>query len=166
MAPTYTSGVVQTDQAEALAQTRGRLVLVESIYHQQPGDPPSAVESRWSRWLTSQEQPYVRRIQATPAWQKIDSGWVGDDCSLLRLSNEEGKNHQFIPTEEEKERVKGLRLEVGIALVEGASGEGDVLPFLSIDPGLCCRFCPTQASSLRIRCLGGPCRCNVAVYPN
>jgi len=65
-----------------------RITVVEMVYFQAPGESPLGVESRYSRALTTDEQPCERRLKATEDWRELDRGWV-DQTSLIVISNNE-----------------------------------------------------------------------------
>src|SRR6185312_8298003 len=89
---------------------RARLGLVCTVYHQQPGNEPISAESRFSRWLESEEQPYLRKLVIGEEWTLLDCGWL-EDVGMLLLRNEEGK-FQVQPTEAERAEVMSRVVEV------------------------------------------------------
>src|SRR3990167_2766898 len=54
-----------------------RIVVVENVYYQKTGEPnATATESRFSHWLVTDEQPYIRKIKVGEEWMPIDRGWI------------------------------------------------------------------------------------------
>ena len=92
----------------------GRLTVVGSVSHQIPGRQPTHTPLRYCSALTTAEQPFIRQGIASKEWRKIETGWIKGAASLLLLSNDEGIFSQKVPTEEERERVNKLTIELGI----------------------------------------------------
>src|SRR6516165_2146294 len=82
----------------------GRVTVVEIVHFISPGAAPISVESRFVRKLSTDEQPYVRRMTVDEKWQKLDLGWLkGSRPSMLVIENHEGQFTQVNPTKEERE---------------------------------------------------------------
>jgi len=137
------------------ASLKARLVVVETVYCQSPGEQPVAVESRFGRALNSQEQPYRRVIKVGESWQPLDHGWV-EEASMLVISNEEGKYLQVVPTEEQRKELETKVVELAFP---GQSG------CWLIPPGDSFRGCPSGLGSLLVRCRKGMSKCVVHVFP-
>ncbi len=143
-------------QQQQIRISKSRIVVVETVYHQQHGGQPTAVESRYAHNLTTDEQVYgPRKIVATEEWKPLDVGWV-KSASLLILSNEEGKGLQVNPTEQQRKDMAARVVELS----------WDPRPFVwLIHPGHSFRGCPSQLKGLIIRCRSGQAECFVTVYP-
>lgn len=142
-------------------QIRSRLTVVESIYHQTTGEQPSAVLTRFSRDLESDEQPYVRRRRkATPEWQPVDYGWV-ESPAMVVIQNDERRllrARATNPTDEE-------RLAAEAKVIELRFADSSHSPVWLILPGETMRGSPSPGASLRVRCLAGEAQYNLFVYP-
>ncbi len=132
---------------------RARLTVVERLGYQQIGARPFALESAFSVWLDSQEEPYSRTFRVAEEWQPLDYGWMAS-ASLLVLRNEEGLFHGVNPTEEVRQQVAARVLELG----RWVAGD-TVTAFASVQPQHSLRFEPLDLSAFRIRC-----RCGAAKY--
>jgi hypothetical protein len=149
---------------------RGRLVVVESVYHQRTGEQPIQVRpSRFERDLATAEQPYIREFRAEADWKPLETGWL-DRAGHLALHNLEGSGLTSIPTPEERQGILARIVELGV-LAEKDSGRrtqwsppAEVVPFAAVRPGESCRLEPVNLSRLRVRCRPGA-RCVLTLLP-
>jgi hypothetical protein len=152
-----------------------RLMVVEMLYHQSIEDQPTAFETRFARWLQTDEQPYVRKAKATEEWQPLDTGWL-QESSMLLISNVEGTVIDRQPSQEEQDALASRILELGLLVSEAApskrtmhSQQGDqqsvVLPFGEIPPGETCRFSPVNLDRILVRCRKRSARYSVTALP-
>src|SRR4051812_22809148 len=82
-----------------------RLVVVESIYHARPDNKTLHLQPGYSKFLTSNEQPYgPRELVARPKWEKINGLWV-ERASLLVLVNQV-KARDLSPQEVEENTIE------------------------------------------------------------
>lgn len=65
----------------------GRVTVIDTIYHQLPGEQPVSIDSRFGYAVTSDERPYVRKFRLGEEWIPVDVGWV-EKISMLVISNE------------------------------------------------------------------------------
>jgi hypothetical protein len=130
-----------------MARLRPRIVVVESAYYQQEPQGPVVVESRFSRWLESDNPPVIRRSNATSEWSTLCWLEPVDSCSLLIIQN--------LESPQSFARCLDIGLHVG----------GVVYSFASLRPGEALRFCPTKLPSLRIRSYGEAARYMAALLP-
>jgi len=136
-----------------------RLTVVEHVYYQATGEDAWEVpNSSYSRFLTTDEQPYVRKLTATEEWTKIDTGWL-TECSTLVIVNEEGGFRSRLPTEEQKEETAKKILEVGFHQHNYDVGWLVVLPQESL------RMCPSHLGKLFIRCQFGTAKFTIYIIP-
>lgn len=141
-----------------------RLTVVETVYHQPAAGPPTATESRFSRPLGSDEQPYSRRLTIPTRWVRLDPGWVGGGCAALALSNEGPvARRTTVPTPEEAAADAALVVTVGVAAdPEGAT----VAPFARVRPGESLRLEPADPGRLMLVCSGeAPARVLLTLIP-
>lgn len=132
-----------------------RIVVLDTVYHQAGTDPPITAESKFSRVLASDEQPYVRRAKIGTEWAPLDTGWI-KEVGLFLLVNEEGRRFMINPTDEEKKAVADKVIEVGLAGMEA---------FCVVHPGESLRLSPTDASVLRFRSRSEGTRFTLSVFP-
>jgi hypothetical protein len=149
---------------------RGRLVVVESVYHQRTGEQPIQVRpSRFERDLATAEQPFVREFRAEADWKPLETGWL-DRAGTLVFHNLEGSGLTAIPTQEEREEILSRVVELGVAEREDTgrrtqwSSPVEVVPFASVRPGESCRLEPVNLFRLRVRCRPGA-RCVLTLLP-
>lgn len=138
----------------------GRVTVVETVHHQLPDAEPATVETRFQRWLESDEQLYRRTLRVGAEWTPIDTGWVESPAVLLLRNDREMFAVQ--PTEEEKTMAAGKVLEIGVRL----DGADAVVPLFAVHPGHSFRAEPLAVKSLRVRCRVGSTKCTVAAVPN
>jgi len=135
-----------------------RLVVVETVYHAPSVDRPVSVDGSFSTWLSSDESPCGPRFSfAGEEWEQIDSGWI-KQASMVSISNVEGKHHQVVPSAEEKVVIASKIIEVAVR-------GGEAHPFL-VRPGQSMRFCPSDLSTLLVRCRAGRAKFNITIFPS
>jgi hypothetical protein len=128
-----------TTPAKSLAS---RLVVIERVYHQRPGQQPITTQSRFSRTLESSEQQYVREVTVTEEWTPIDTGWI-KSAGMLHLSNDE------------RDAAKVVQVTV----------QGSNIPAWLVIPGESLRGMPADAGRLMVRCQRGTARCTLTLIP-
>lgn len=138
---------------------RGRLTVVETIYHQAPGESPREVPSRYSRWLDSEESLYQRTMRVGEEWTPIDLGWLAGDVGMILLSAESGSKRNTIPTEEERREDESKVIEVSFR-TEAPRAD------ITLLPGESARFCPAFAKEILLRCANGKTKYTVSVIPS
>ena len=139
-----------------------RITVVETIYHRPYMDETLAVDSRFSRIISSGEQPYQRQnhkpnTTATEEWKQLDCGWLKDNVGMLVITNDEGKFFEVYPTEEEKEEIKLRILEIAY--------EKNPLAVWYVPPTESFRGCPSDPELLWIRCQHGTAKYTLTVLP-
>lgn len=140
--------------------TRGRVTVIQQVYHHQPGMQPAVVEVKSARWLDSEEQAYDRNVSVGPDWSGIDSGWVPSP-SMAVLYNREGVNLSAVPSAAELDALKAKVVEVGFA-------PGDTPPSaaLLVPPGEAQVMAVADVRTLRVRCRSGSARCTLTLIPS
>lgn len=138
---------------------QARIVVVEYIYHQLPGQQPIAVENRFSRQLASLEDPYFRRLTVGREWLALDTGWV-KSAGLVSLCNEMDKPVvNLSAAEHETWQKRQLQVSVG----EHKTG------CLLLLPGESLRIQPEENPTIWLRvhpnCPVDTLRCALAAFP-
>jgi hypothetical protein len=132
-----------------------RLVVSEKAYFQPYAEPAVDLSSEpFSRWLSTDEQPFQRKQKANEEWRPLELGWV-ETAGMVLLENERTR-FQVQPSEAQATEAKEK-------IVEVKQGEA---VFAIIRPGESCRFEPTDPKNLSLRCRSGECRVNVTILPN
>jgi hypothetical protein len=134
---------------------RDRLLVVESIFHQSPGEDPYVTEHRFARSLQTKEQPFTRKTTAGENWKSLDCGWI-ERAGMLFIINEEGKFRQTNPTEEELREAAKKIIEVSFTT------NTDVWLIL---PGESMRAYPSNIRNLLVRCRSGTARITAHIFP-
>ncbi len=134
-----------------------RIVVVETVHFQGEGEPVT-IDSRWSKVVASEDQPYVRRFKVGAEWQRLDEGWVRE-CSQLTLSHE-SPSYQVNPTEEQRKEDETVTIEVGLRMADG-----HVEPALLLPSRESLRVRPKDSGSWFVRSTGRPAWCTVSVFP-
>ncbi len=129
-----------------MADLKSQITVVEQVYHRLVGNQPCLVESRFSRELVSNEQPYERHLSVGEQGKPLDCGWVKEASQLLIL-NEAGRNLQVNSTKEGREETSRKVLEVYYLGAVGFSWL--VYPRESI------RVCPNTLEGLAVRSKSG-----------
>ncbi len=155
---------------------KSRLAIVETIYHQAPGESPTSLPPlRSSWWLQSDEQPYLRELTVGEEWTKLDTGWIGEQVGLLVIRNKEGLFTQVKPTEQERREAEAKIIEIGYQQPDPGEQRNMfsppkhsiVIPIAEIDPGRDIRLTPciSLIPGLRIRCRTGKAKLSLGVFP-
>jgi hypothetical protein len=153
--PIVTGGGTPADVPPPQPQTR--FVVYEVVSY--AGNPPAQWESRYSRPVTEDEQPYgPRHLKVGPEWAPLDLGWVTAPALLLLSNPRPAWSRQ--PTAGEREEAGGRVVQVAWEL----PGQFLVLG-VQIRPGESCRFEPLTPELLRVRCPAGECRLTVVALP-
>lgn len=149
----------QTDTSLQYRETtpKSRLTVVEHVYHQSPDEEAFEQEIRYSRFLATDEQPFLRKLKVTEEWATISSGWL-DNCSVLLIKNASGnlrlRSVTPSPQEVEQERRKVIQV-----AYEDSKYHFDVLV------GETMRVSPSSLQALRIRCAEGTGRADISIIP-
>lgn len=149
-------GKTGVEQPAEPKEIKNRITVVETIYHQEFGENPVMVESRYSRELESYDQPYERKLTATTAWTPLDTGWI-KECGLLVIKNRESHMMMQIPTPEEKEELAKKILTVSYRH-QGRTG-------WLILPGETMKAHPNTLGDLGICSLHGNVKYKLYLYP-
>lgn len=145
------------------AAERCRLSVVESVYHQHRDGRTTSAQARHGRILTSVEHPLVRRVVAGGEWEPLDVSWLKGGCSLLHLTNEEGR---FLPEHLTPEQAAALeRRIVELGIPSFADGVVQYLPFARIHPRESARFTPIPGQCCSLRCLEGEAAVEMVAFP-
>lgn len=139
-----------------MADPKSRITVVEQVYHQVSGDQPHLVESKFSRELESDEQPYERHLKVGEEPELLDCGWVKKASQLL-IINEEGRFLQTQPTEAEREELQLKVLEVYFGKL---SIDSWIVP-----PGESMRACPSSLVGVYLRSRSGILRLTLHALP-
>lgn len=125
-----------------------RITIVSSVYHQIPGDKTSGPpQSKYYRWLESDEQPYSRTVKVGIEWEPIDTGWLKDkEHSLLVITNSLKRLPSRKPTPEEEAEFYSHVLEIG-----WIEQDNSVTPIGYIPVGEDIRISPLNMHRYRIR---------------
>lgn len=146
----------------------GRLTVVETVYHQEPGQQPTALTTRYGRPLETAEQPFTRRLRLGDAWQPLPAGWL-DAAALLHLVNEEGRQLTRQPTPADRQALAGRVVEVGVLPPGhwGLSAETAVAPVVCwlVRPGESLRAEPAALAALVLRCRQESARVTLTLLP-
>ncbi len=142
--------------AEQTKAVKSRITVIEHIYHQEFGESPTQVESRYSRDLDNDTQPYTRNLRVGEAWEPLDTGWIAE-AGLLIIQNNEGKFPFCNPTEEEREEAKKKILEV-------CYGFDSDTCWLTL-PKESTKLVPSMLKGLNIRSQYGVTKFTIHVYP-
>lgn len=142
-----------------MAEIKSRIAVNEHIYHQNPGEEPTEIPSRYSRSLKTNEQPYERRETATEIWQPIECGWISE-CGLMVIKNLVGTIPlQKNPTPEE---VEETAKQILLVRTNDQNEAGDWM----IPPTETMKAVPVRLDTLQIKSLHGEIRFLFCLYPS
>ena len=141
-------------------EAKNVMTVVANVYWLPIADQTQQVLDRaYSRSLDSAEQPYIRRTVVDSEWKPLDRGWIGEDCGLLIITNEEGKNLAAVPTTEQRDELAARLVEVGVQTAAGETVVG-----WRVLPGDC-SLCQPAPGLLAVRCPGGKAQITITVLP-
>ena len=150
------------DLSEPERQLPARLVVVETISHQEMIAQPQQTRNKFIRKLETHEEPYQRKFVATEQWQILDFGWLASlGPGMVVLLNREGEAIQRVPTPEQLTESKARMIKVGLRPESGVP----IVDFCRVRPGESCRFEPLEAITYFVRCAAGEAPCTVIAYP-
>jgi len=136
---------------------KDRLTVVGSVYHQNPGSPPTQIEIQYSRELASHEEPYARRIVVSSR-QLVDFGWLKEEgVGAFVLANLEGQFDTVEPTPEQS-RATAARI------VRVYASEQDKNPQI-LRPGESRLYEFLDARAVEVVCESEEARCKLTAYP-
>lgn len=121
-----------------------RMVVHETLQHQNPGGSPTSVVRKFLRRLSSDEQPFTRRFTVTQATTALETGWL-DRTSMLLLANDGGPD--------------------SAAVTVGMISSLGVIGFARIRPGESLRLEPYDLAAIRVRSDGEPVKCVLHLLP-
>lgn len=134
---------------------KAHLVVIEQVYYQMmDGGQPTSTELRYTRWLDTDEQPFVRRTKVGSEWTPLETGWV-KRASLLVLHNEGEEREQGIPSPTMKAELASRVIEVRFNGITVAV----------IRPGESMRLEPVCLKYVVLRCQKGTTRLTVTLIP-
>lgn len=139
------------------ADPKPRLTVVETVYHQIPGESPSEFSCKFSQEIESDEQPYQRKKKIGEKWEPLDLNWLKDDCGMVCICNE-AKVNQRGQTEEEKEAISKQIIQIGFRV-------NPDYPDLEVFPGESVRFRPYAPHFVCLRCQSGKVRYSLFIVP-
>lgn len=163
-----------SDPSKTPSLPKSQIIVVEMLYHMPLEDQPTCTESRFSRWVMSDEQPYRRVCKVKEDWQGIDIGWLVDSgVGMLHIENTEGISLQTQLTEQEQSNLNNRILEVGIAVSEAQQRQRtmhdpvmlQISTFARIPPKESIRFTPLEGATYVIRCRHDTARCIITALP-
>lgn len=139
---------------------KARIAGKDMVFYQSPHESPIAIELPFVRWLSTKEQPWIRRGVAGRDWQPLQCGWLNDAASLMIVVNKEGHFRQVQPYPHERAAAEAKVLEIGIHV------GGHIQGLITVPVRDSCRFTPAQApANYYIRCLAGPAEYELRLYP-
>lgn len=143
----------------------GRLTVVETCVYYAPGDDkPVTTDARFSRAVTTDEQPYVRRCALGEDWVPLDTGWLAGQVSAVVVENHRPAR-QAIPSPQERAAEDGAVVEVGVTTPTG-NGEFYVFAALTVPVGEACRFNFVATQFVRLRCRAGKAKVTITAFPS
>lgn len=140
-----------------MANTRVRFTVGGNIYYQIPGSDPVHVPMKYDRGVLTPEQPWQHSPSGGvgPEWIPVDLGWLADCCGTVVITNRE-KSSDY-PQENDKI----------IELAYGDHDPHDTLErrHLKIPPGEVQPVYPSHPKELYLRCVNGPAKYSITVFP-
>ncbi len=146
-------------------QPMARIGVTGLAYHHAPGDEtPTVASSRFGRHLTSDEQPFVRKLKLTreQGWVPVPTGWLVE--ASVAVVSLDPDPPSVIPTEAESRRLRDSFVLLGVEEVQIEAGW--VVPFGKVRRGEDARFEPDVLHRLRLRYQhDGEARVTVTLFP-
>lgn len=152
------------------APSKRRLVVVEYMTHQSASGESSTGDTRFSRQLETDEQPFERRFEVRHLFSPIPMGWLEDAAKAgpLGMLSLQNLHHE-----------KDAILEIGILVTIPQEPEGErsmfsaqklepvLVLFAILSPGESLRLQPINLHAYRIRATSeeGLVRCSLKLIP-
>lgn len=141
-----------------------RLVVVETLSHQRPGEQPSQAVLRSCRDLYDDEQPFLRSpFKVGAVWRPLELGWFAETgrVSLLSLENVSADTDACVELAVWLEQPPDPRR----TMHSPPRPAPQAVPFALLPAGQSLRFQPADVRLLRVRCVHGEARCTLRLYP-
>lgn len=136
-----------------------RITIVNSAYFQPVDGDPKLFDRKWSQALTTDEEPYQRKMKVGEEWQPLESGWLNGEASLLVIQNLKPRfDHNL--SEAELKEVEEKAVELGSALY---TDQKSVQVFSTVSVGRDVQIEPI--GRLMIRCAKGEAQVQYTFYP-
>jgi len=138
------------------SQLRDRVTVVEHVHFQHATEPPMSIGSPYDRILSTQVEPYSRRLVVTEERSMLDFGWINSvDVGMLIVENYEGRKFDVNPSPEELEEVSQRIVEIYLH----ADSHTPVL----VRPRATQRLELDDFEPVRLRCRSGSAKCRVTL---
>jgi hypothetical protein len=154
---------------------KGRLTLVEQICHRAPNAEPASADNHWGIEMSTDAQPYQRRLTIGPEWTSLDCGWADEwrvPGGILSLCNHYPV-WQVLPTDEEKARADA-RI-VWVCFLPPQTEEGQRTQFSPVQiapweahalrPGESLRIPVMDLGRVRVKCATDQTKATVTIFP-
>lgn len=143
---------------------KARLAVMETVYAMAATGAVHSLpaETRFSRWLESDEPPYLRpEFKVGTEWVELDLGWIEhlSAVGMLSLLNKLPV-WQVQPTPEQRTEAEARIIEIGVPVTDGM-----LMPMIVVRPGESCRFEPSGMVPLWIRSRADGARLTIVVIP-
>lgn len=143
-------------QPDPLLSARGRLTVVDSVYHHSDQTAqPVGVVCRFGMQLSGDEQAFARTYKVGPTVSPMDRGWVHTPAMVVVQNHGGRATAQTYPTADEKEAD-----DARVIVVEAGG-----MPFARVHVGQSMRFTPFDAGNVGLRCESGSARVTVTSIP-
>lgn len=156
-----TNGDPQTFDLNVLRanRPRNRMTTTETVTYEREDGDPFQVNTKCSRAIEQDTQPYQREIKVTDEWKPIDLGWAveWDKIGTIHIEHLGEKTPQRNPTPEEKLESASRSLYVTLG--------SDSKAFLEYFPKDSFRAILSDPRALRIRAKSGSIRCLLTIFP-
>jgi hypothetical protein len=142
-----------------------RVTVSDTVYHQRPSEETFEIKLGYSRYLTTEEQPFQRTFFLTEEKVPFQAGWL-EKCSLIVIQN------RHIPAPQVQLSVDS-DIELGVMPpAENADklhvieiSFGDASPVIFIPAGESARFPFADFKSMKLRSSYGSTRCTTTLIP-
>tara|TARA_R110002020_G_scaffold376130_3_gene587315 strand:+ start:33733 stop:34227 length:495 start_codon:yes stop_codon:yes gene_type:complete len=143
------------------ADPKSHLTIIEQVYFQMPYEEPEGVETRFTKFVESEEEPYnKRKLVKDTKWETCPSEVSGSATVVIRHL---GKRFQTNPTEEQKTEADNSILRV---VLSPSPLLVDTMPSILVRPESSCRFEVEDTSFIYMKCLQGKARTRIYIFPS
>lgn len=140
-----------------------QLAVIQSAYFLPAnGEDATGTEVRSVLPLSTEEEPYRRRLKVGPAWQALDYGWVESHPSLVMLHYLADDSPVNLSAEETQRKGRQV---IELALDFSHPNREDVAHLL-LAPNEAQLLRPAPGVTVYLRCLHGPVFCVAFVFPS
>jgi hypothetical protein len=133
-----------------------RVVVLEKIYHQIPGEDPTLITSNFQYDVECDDQVFNRRHKITTDWILIETAWI-NQASMMIIQNLGPKRPNVQLGPDEMHELETRYMEVSLR------GDNEIDLFIPVGQSI--RIIPVYLNKLKIRCVRNDTTYEMSIFP-